>query len=361
MTKKHFFRSVFLISFFFLSLTSSFETWGMDSKRPGEAAELPQKAKKPRALDAAAAAASEDVEKSVSPLVLRDQRFARATLDTSFKHMLMDDEDRAPLLSFLTAFTDINVVSVNHYTSALPVLRRDLDEKQTFLDLACHDDKGRYFLVEVQVKEQKYWNPRALYYAAGVYSQQLNEGAPWKALEPVIALNILDHDRETLPPGHFKRDFQLLDRAHLSELKEGIDIKDPNQIPYLRIIQCEIPRADLSTMPDCLLRQWLQLLKESGSLREIPAGVAEPVRKAYERLEFKRWGSQLVKDYEKDVLHLEEYEDVLARKHLEGKNEGKKEIALALLAQNVDVSIITNATGFSIEEIETLRNSTDEP
>jgi len=302
-----------------------------------------------------AGASSSGTSSPISPLI-REHRFARATLDVAFKHMLLGDEDREPLISFLRVFTGIDIKSVTHYSTALPILRKGSEEKQTFLDLACKDNKGRYFLIEVQVKEQDYWNPRALYYAAGVYSQQLEEGEPWRKLEPVIALNILDHDRETLPDNHFRRDFQLLDREHLSDLKEGVDMKDPAQLPYLRIIQCELPRANLEIMPNCLLRQWLQLLKESGSLTEIPEGIEAPVRKAYERLEFRKWGSKLIEDYTKEALRLEEYQNVMARKYEAGVLEGKQATARRLLEQDVDVQIISKATGLSLEEIEGLRS-----
>lgn len=371
----------FIKNVFLLSLISfTFIAFQADcAKRSAEEEEsdktLAPSRNRPKRVAAAAAAAADDTEEITSspastslPPIIRDHRFARATLDTSFKHMLMDDKDRTPLLSFLTAFTGINITSVNYYPTAFPVLRKEADEKQTFLDLACHDDKGRYFLVEVQVKEQKFWNPRALYYAAGIYSSQLAPGAPWKALEPVIALNILDHDRETLPDGHFRRDFQLLDREHIRDLKPGIDMEDPAQLPYLRIIQCELPRADLDTMPDCTLKQWLQLLKQSGTLQEIPAGVEEPIRKAYERLEFRRWGTKLIEDYTRDALQLEEYEGVLARKHHEGKEEGMAEgqklaalkIARKMLDKNATIDEIIEMTELPREEIEALRDSAEQ-
>lgn len=286
-----------------------------------------------------------------STVVPRDHRFARATLDVAFKHMLLGDEDRSPLLSFLKAFTGIDIMSVTHYPTALPVLRDGSEEKQTFLDLSCRDNKGRYFIVEVQVKEQNYWNPRALYYAAGVYSRQLADGQPWRSLEPVIAINILDHDRETLPDGHFKRDFQLLDREHLGEIRRDVDMEDPVQLPYLRIIQCELPRVNLDSMPICSLRQWLQLLKQSGSLDEIPVGTAEPIKKAYKRLEFSRWGSQLKDSYKAEELHLEDYTNVLTRT----RREAKEDVARKMLEENSTSERISRITGLSVDEVEALR------
>jgi predicted transposase/invertase (TIGR01784 family) len=295
------------------------------------------------------------------PDIALDHKFARAVLDTSFKHMLIGDEDRTPLLSFLKAFTGLNVTSVEHYPTAFPVLKESKDVKQTFLDLACQDDQGRFFIIEVQLKKQEFWDKRALYYASGVYSNQLASGAPWDQLRPVIAINILNHDRKTLPDSKYLRDFQLLDRENLTSLKPGVDLTDPSQIPFLRIIQCELPRADLNTMTDCPLRQWLQLLKESETLTDIPPGVEDPIRKAYERLEFEKWTPGMKQEYKSDMLG-EQLPELLEQKHREGIEagvlEGKKMTALGLLAQEVDIDIISKATGFSREEIELLRSST---
>lgn len=298
------------------------------------------------------------------------QHFAKPTLDVAFKHMLLDDDDRTPLISFLTAFTGINIRSVRHNATALPILKRAPDEKQTFLDLACQDNEGRHFIVEVQVKEQSFWNARALYYAAGTYSQQLAEGDRWANLQPVIALNILDHDRATLPDGDYKRDFQFLDREHLTNLKPGVDRSDPAQLTYLRIIQCELPRADLATMTPCSLRQWLQLLKDAATMKKIPDDVDEAIRKAYQRLELKKWGASLLTDYTKEALNLEDYKEALDKQHNKGKEEGiqegiqkgkkegeinaKKQMALNLLEQGVNMKVIAQTSNLSEKDIQKL-------
>lgn len=278
--------------------------------------------------------------------------FARATIDAAFKHMLADDQDREPLISFLQAFTGINIKSVFHQPTTLPILKTATDEKQTFLDLVCRDDQNRFFHVEVQVKEEDYWNPRALYYAAGVYSQQLKRGEPWGDLKPVIALNILDHDRETLPDGHYRRDFQLLDRDHLDSLFSGVNQQDPAQLPYLRIIQFELPRVKLSLVADPLLREWLKLLKESRSLATIPVGVQTPIRKAYERLNIATWGSQLKNKYTEDELKLDEYKNVLKRTQIKALEEVAKKL---IENQKLNDQEISDASGLSLDEVKKLR------
>jgi predicted transposase/invertase (TIGR01784 family) len=297
--------------------------------------------------------------------------FARATIDNAFKNMLVGgDADTEPLLSFLKAFTGINVAKVEYTPTALPVLKTKGD-KQTYLDVSCVDNKGHHFIAEVQVQEQDFWNPRALYYASGRFSQQLDPGDTWPLLKPVVAINILDHDRKTLPDGRFRRDFQLRDVANAENASHWGDLNDPSQIPYLRIIQYELPRVKLETIENKLLRQWLQLLKNSEALEKIPSEAVEPVKKAYQRLDRRVWGPQLQSDYTKDLLHLDDYKNVIARNKAEGLAEGeakgqvegqakgekqaKIDIAKNLIKNGVETKIIQSSTGLTTEQIETLR------
>src|SRR3990167_5112504 len=78
---------------------------------------------------AGAAAASSSSSSSSSSPGSHPPRFARATLDAAFKHMLLDDEDREPLISFLQAFTGIPIASVTHSSPVLPTLKVDPEEK----------------------------------------------------------------------------------------------------------------------------------------------------------------------------------------------------------------------------------------
>lgn len=293
--------------------------------------------------------------KASDPLLAKHP-FARATIDNAFKNMLVGGPDTEPLLSFLRAFTGINVSEVEYTPTALPVLKTE-EDKQTYLDVSCVDDRGHHFIAEVQVQEQDFWNPRALYYAAGRFSQQLGRGGKWGFLKPVVAINILDHDRQTLPEGRFRRDFQLRDMANPNPSHWG-DMDDPSQIPYLRIIQYELPRVKLETIENKLLRQWLQLLRDSEVLEKIPPESDGPVRKAYERLDRRVWGPELQRDYTKDLLHLEDYKNVLAKKQAEGSNQKAFEIANNLIKNGIDTEIIQSSTGLTTEQIEKLRQGT---
>lgn len=92
--------------------------------------------------------------------VFRPVFLLSALIDVALNHMLNLDADRAVLISFLEDFTGKKISKVMSANEALPTHKRDADEKQTFLDLACREPDGHIFLAEVQVRKQNYWDAR---------------------------------------------------------------------------------------------------------------------------------------------------------------------------------------------------------
>ena len=93
--------------------------------------------------------------------------------------------------------------------------------------------------------------------------------------------------------------------------------------------------------------------------------IPDVITKALERLRLSKWVPHLVHAYEKETADpFDEYATMFAVERAEGKEKGKleekREIALNLLAQNVDIKVISVATGLSEEEIETLKSALEE-
>ncbi|QOL19370.1 PD-(D/E)XK nuclease family transposase [Candidatus Bodocaedibacter vickermanii] len=177
--------------------------------------------------------------------------FARPTIDVAFKHMLNLESDRVVLISFLEAFTGRKISKVMSVSEAFPTLKRDADEKQTFLDLACREPDGHIFLAEVQVRKQNFWDARALYYLSGAYSRQLTPDQKWQHLQPVMGISILDHDTHTMEDGAFEKQFAFVDTLHIKRVlnREGtldLNTKGRSILEWMSLYQVELPRVDLS-------------------------------------------------------------------------------------------------------------------
>ena len=291
--------------------------------------------------------------------------FARPTIDVAFKQMLVLDEENRPVVtSFLEAFTGRKIAKVMTVSDALPALKRDIEEKQTFLDLACREPDGSIFLTEVQVKKQNYWDARALYYLSGVYSRQLTPDQKWHHLQPVVGINILDHETGTMDTNEFEKKFAFIDKLYIERAmrhKGTFDLKNNGKaiLEWMSLYQVELPRVDLNRVKNAKKKEWLRLFTTADTLTEIPKGTSDAVAEAYHRLEIKKWNGALIRDYEKDKLDLSNYSMALREERSEGIAEGEKakaiEIARGMLAKKMEISLVAELTGLTADEINELK------
>ncbi len=112
--------------------------------------------------------------------------------------------------------------------------------------------------------------------------------------------------------------------------------------------------------PSSLRQQYAEETTEE-DLKEI-AEKAPIIKLAYDELDKFRWNEKDLVAYEERIMDLRKEEAILEyRLDLAeekgkkiGKEEGKIEVAKAMLANNVDVNTIVKFTGLSISEIEEL-------
>ncbi len=64
--------------------------------------------------------------------------------------------------------------------------------KYTIVDVRCRDQKGRQFIVEMQMNWTRAFLNRVLFNASEAYVNQLDQGEQYELLQPVIGLSLLD-------------------------------------------------------------------------------------------------------------------------------------------------------------------------
>ncbi len=112
--------------------------------------------------------------------------------------------------------------------------------------------------------------------------------------------------------------------------------------------------------PSSLRQQYAEETTEE-DLKEI-AEKAPIIKLAYDELDKFRWNEKDLVAYEERIMDLRKEEAILEYKldlaeekgKKIGKEEGKIEVAKAMLASNVNVNTIVKFTGLSISEIEEL-------
>ncbi len=87
-------------------------------------------------------------------------------------------------------------------------------DKLSVVDIKATDEKGRWYDIEIQVKEQKYYGKRALFYFSEIFSNQLHEKDSYDKLRKTIIISILDFD-------YFQKDKRYFRRCCYKDFETG--------------------------------------------------------------------------------------------------------------------------------------------
>jgi predicted transposase/invertase (TIGR01784 family) len=75
--------------------------------------------------------------------------------------------------------------------------------KNSIVDVKCQDQKGRQFIVEMQMLWTESFKYRVLFNASKAYLRQLNKGEDYISLQPVYALSLVNEEFEPQTPAFY--------------------------------------------------------------------------------------------------------------------------------------------------------------
>ena len=123
---------------------------------------------------------------------------------------------------FISDVLDMPVEEIAQTRLGNPFLRRRLQrQKQGILDVKVFLLNGTRINIELQVRRQKFWNKRTLYYLAKMFVDVLFLGDNFDKLRRCIAINILDFNLHASNEYHTiyrMRDERGVDFSDLLEL-----------------------------------------------------------------------------------------------------------------------------------------------
>lgn len=218
------------------------------------------------------------------------------------------------------------------------------------MDFVCESDKREFAIVEMQVVPQDYWDYRGLAYAAYVFGNQLKKGDHWRDLKKVVAINILgnkDGNKPHWKTPEFVRHYKFQDQTRASRFIDGIEL-----------IQYSLANAPQS-IEDQAQKDWITYFKRGHVMtkEEVQATIKTPeVLKAFELSELNKLPWRIRAEYDEEDREYDRYS--LHTKELvqDGKKEQKEEIALGMLKKDMDVTMISELTGLTEEEIKSLES-----
>jgi predicted transposase/invertase (TIGR01784 family) len=190
---------------------------------------------------------------------LKPGRFLDPKSDLVFKKIFGENKDLVKsFLNSLLPLEENALIDTIEYLSPeqvppIPTMRR------TIVDVKCKDQRGRIFIVEMQLDWSTSFMKRLQFGAAKAYVSQLNKGEEYASLCPVYGLGLI---REV---------FDSKSTAWYHHYKT-VNILDTNkQLEGLEYIFVELPKFKPTTQWEKKLGVlWLRFLNEIESMSEIP-------------------------------------------------------------------------------------------
>lgn len=247
-------------------------------------------------------------------------RYLDPRADLTFKRIFGEHKDLViSLLNALLPLDDDHLVKSVEYIPVEMVPDNPL-KKNSIVDVRCHDQDGRQFLVEMQMIWSKEFMQRVLFNASKAYVRQLDKKEDYNLLQPVYSLNLVnDVFMDDIP--EYYHHYDIVNVEHTDK-----------RIESLHLIFVELPKFKPHTFSERKMQiLWLRFLTEMGDVRIVPQEfLANPeVKKAVDILEESSYTDAQLNGYDKfwDIVRTERtYINAAIRKGMsEGRAEGRAE------------------------------------
>jgi len=283
---------------------------------------------------------------------MMNDRYLDPTNDVAFKRVF---ENKTRLMSFLNSILrlegDSQIINLN-FMSPEEVPDFGIGKKAVF-DLQVSDARGKRYVIEMQNRKEDHFLQRMQFYASTAYTNQARRGVLHDALVPVILIAITKNKI-------FSDDIECVSYHATLETKTKQQHLFAVSYVFVELPKFDKKEDELSGPCD----EWLYFLSKSIDSRKPPITVSEKaVLDAFDNIEKFNWTEGQYDAYVRARLSYEVELLAMNKSYDEGKEEGReegslqkaKEIAIQSLRAGIEISIISNITGLSKEDIEKLK------
>lgn len=282
-------------------------------------------------------------------------KYLNPKADLMFKLVFGEHEDL--MMSLLNALlpldSDGQITSLEYVTPEM--VPENPSKKNSIVDVRCTDQKGRQFIVEMQLHWNEGFKQRVVFNASKAVVKQLKKGEDYTLIQPVYSLNFINEGMFQPDTDEFYHDFAIVNVEHSDRIIEG-----------LRFVFVELPKFKPQSIAEKKMAVlWLRFLTEiSEATEEAPAELLEneETRKALSIVEKSAMSEGQLYAYEQfwdavvneRVLIRGGYKMGMAQGEAIGIEKTNRKNALNFKKLGVDIETISKATGLTIEEIESL-------
>ena len=243
------------------------------------------------------------------------ERYVNFYTDFAFKKLFGTEVNKDLLISFLNSLlhgreeiSEITYLNTEHLGT------QEYDRRAVF-DVYCKNEKGEYFLVEMQKGEQQFFKDRSIYYSTFAIREQAPRGEWNYGLKGIYTIGILNFCFENTDPSYY-HEVKLLD----TKTKEVF--YDKLTFIYLEMPKFTKTESELETLFD----KWLYVIRNLASLMERPRALQEKVfQHLFEAAEIAKFNKQERYEYEESLKAFRDMFSVIETAELKGHAKGLEE------------------------------------
>jgi len=278
-----------------------------------------------------------------------DEFLMKPKIDFAFKEIMANEKAR---IGFLSAVLKIAPESIKETHLLNTNLRKvHADDKQGILDVRIIMNNNTEIDTEINLSELKVWADRALFYLSKIYTEQIEQGEKYNVFKKCVSISILDFVL-------FKKETEFYSCFHIRE-----DTRN-----FLYTDKMEFHVIELPKLPKELsennneIELWGKFINaERKEEFEMLAEKNTYIDSAYQRLQVISQDKEKRLEYEAREKAIRDYNQFMyeaEQRGLErGLEQGKTEMIISMLNNNVSLDTIAKVSNYSIEQIEKLRQS----
>jgi len=208
--------------------------------------------------------------------------FADPKTKIIFKRIFGREVHKPLLIELLNALLELSqdhrIVDLKYLS---PEQRVPVEElKLSLVDVKCFDERGRHYVVEMQVLNVEGFEKRVVYNPSKEYVTQLRTGEDYPGFDDVIGVTICDFLLWPGPPVPDGAPVPMLSRWRMQEQHGGA--LGPSQVQYVFL---ELPKYRSGDAPQGTIDRWAYFFREAKNLAEVPPALSvPPYREALEAI-----------------------------------------------------------------------------
>ena len=223
--------------------------------------------------------------------------------------------------------------------------------KNSIVDVRCYDNTGRQFIVEMQMLWTDSFKSRVLFNASKAYVKQSGRGVEYKGLQPVYSLSIVNQNFDATTD-EFLHQYKIMHTENPESIMEGLEF-----------VFIELPKFKAKQFNNKRLQVlWLRFLSEINDQQEeiSPDFFEVPeLREASDLIRESGLTKAQLETYDKywDTISTEKtfIVDAFDKGIEQGAEQRSIEIAKKMIVSGMTTNDISNLTGLTIDQIESLK------